>query len=651
MNLNPIIKAKVNAFKKETNLTSDDSTVFEYFVNYHVLYSLQNDSQVVLDSLAKVSIGGGNDIGLDGICIVIDGCLFWDIHEIKEYLRSTRKVEVGFIFIQSKYKEKCDSGEFLKFTAGIKDFLSNNQYIPNNESIKKWLEIKDLLLSDDCIRKLKDNFSVSAYYVYIGNWRNDATILGHKNKFVQDLKNMSFESSDAVFIDSNRLHKLCNENESTFDVSLQYQEFFPLAYDANEADNAGMLLFNAKEFAEKVLLSETQSLRVSLFYDNVRDFQGNTSVNNEISDTITMNPQNFHLLNNGIVVVCDKFNTLGNKQINLVTPQIVNGCQTCNVLYECYKNHSDLSRASVMVKVVSTKTDLLMNKIVRSANKQNIVPEEAFEITREFHKNLEEYFIMFSKSKNLKFVYERRSKQHRDLPIFEKVNFRLLIQSVTSTFLQSPHIAWHHEYTLLNDNLIKNKIFQSNQSFAPYYVAPRLLSKMMRSRFAKKQLSAYKMQVAYSFCLTAIGQPPSLALKEDAEKYCEKLLAFIEDDDVFANLLDKAIANFETAKNTFDNKYAIKDTERFTNHLCDAILSHKRVDIDLQEQMSGYIVYIGVDRNGYNYGFISNGDGDNIFFHENQNTSLDFNRIKTKQVTYTIGKYNGKEFAENVTVL
>jgi len=304
----------------------------------------------------------------------------------------------------------------------------------------------------------------------------------------------------------------------------------------------------------------------------------------------------------------------GGSVIHGYAPQVVNGCQTCNVLYECYKNGIDLSNTSIMAKVISTQVETLTNKIVKSANKQNIVPDAAFETTREFHKNLEEFFKANSKAAGTTFLYERRAKQCRDLPISEKVNFILLIQSFVSTFLQTPHLGHAHEYSLLNNDLVKNRIFRDGQAFIPFYAAARLTSRISRSNLITKQLVSYKMQIAYSFCLTSIGQPPSLSKRKEVEAYSEKLLEIVENDNVFHTYLADAISNFIRAKDSFDNKFAIKDTEKFTNHLCDTILSSARVNIDLKEQLTGYIVYTGIDKTGHWFGFVSKENDDNVFF-------------------------------------
>ena len=87
-------------------------------------------------------------------------------------------------------------------------------------------------------------------------------------------------------------------------------------------------------------------------------------------------------------------------------------------------------RFEPMVKV-------MLREYQKSYGKMNVSEDEAFEITRDFHKNLENFFLfMPSKGEDYeKIYYERRSKQYADNPTIlatQKINFRLLIQSVVA---------------------------------------------------------------------------------------------------------------------------------------------------------------------------------------------------------------------------
>ena len=140
-------------------------------------------------------------------------------------------------------------------------------------------------------------------------------------------------------------------------------------------------------------------------------------------------------------------------------------------------------------KIISTNDLDITNKIIRGTNRQNIVYDEAFECTRDFHKLLEELFTVLSENQsNNKIYYERRSKQfynNTSIKSYQKVSFRILIQSFISIFLNEPHMGHKHESRLLQ--LYKGKIFIDTQSKLPYYVSSLISIKL--DQILKKKIS------------------------------------------------------------------------------------------------------------------------------------------------------------------
>ena len=129
------------------------------------------------------------------------------------------------------------------------------------------------------------------------------------------------------------------------------------------------------------------------------------------------------------------------------------------------------------VKVIATRSLEITNSIVKGTNRQNIVYDEVFEITRQFHKDLEYLFNALAVESGVRLFYERRSKQYINNPTikpFEKVNLRGIIQSFVSIFLSEPFKGHRHESKLLQE--YRNKIFIDTQSKYPYYMAALILS-------------------------------------------------------------------------------------------------------------------------------------------------------------------------------
>jgi len=133
------------------------------------------------------------------------------------------------------------------------------------------------------------------------------------------------------------------------------------------------------------------------------------------------------LCNNGITIVCSDFVQVRDKLVKIENPQIVNGCQTSNSLFN-FRNNPNIEKLQLLVRLISTEDSSVTNKIVRGTNRQNQVLDEAFEATLPFHQDeLEPFFLAYEN--NVKIYYERRSKQYNNDPLIKKthiVNLRIL---------------------------------------------------------------------------------------------------------------------------------------------------------------------------------------------------------------------------------
>lgn len=130
----------------------------------------------------------------------------------------------------------------------------------------------------------------------------------------------------------------------------------------------------------------------------------------------------------------------GNRLLEIENPQIVNGCQSSYLLFNASKQKIDLAKISIVVKIISTNNNDLSNEIVKGTNRQNIVMEEAFECTRQFHKNFEQFVNDYVADFSDKIYYERRAKQYADNPNikqYQKFNLRNLTQFYVGLFTTS----------------------------------------------------------------------------------------------------------------------------------------------------------------------------------------------------------------------
>lgn len=667
MQFEPMIRVLLKEYQKSYGMENiGEDKAFEYFVNHTILRSHQPEAFSVINDICDlICVDGQNDMGIDGIAVKINDIFVSSIEDVDNILSLHKKIRIEFIFIQSKYKEKFDTGEYGKFVDGVVDFLQTEHYEPHNDKIEFWIKIKDYLMSDDIMGSWFDVPDVRTYYVVMGKWNNNEHIIAKTENMKKQIDRMcTYGNVIERYMDSKSLLTMCDENDNNFTTTLNTLDSFQLTEVAG-VENSIILLCSASEII-KMLKSSDELLRKSLFNDNVRDYQGDTTINGEILSTIQNSPQQFVLMNNGITIVCNKAIS-SNRKVTITNPQVVNGCQTCNVLYLAYKQSIDLEDIYITVKVISTKKADITNQIVRGTNRQNIVLDEAFEITRDFHKNLENFFLALPIDNTYeKVYYERRSKQYANNPVIlatQKINFRLLIQSVVSLFLEKPHYAYMHEAKLLQE--FQNIIFVDNQSLYPYYTAPCLLlfmDSICREREDRRYCSTYKYHILLILAVNIAGFPPDINKGKVLDEYCETIIQTFANKELLKSKVEYSIVKFgEIVKNWVRLKgesyyHGVKSNQDFNDFLLKFL--HKRISAGSTNVVAndekiyrGTVIKVLIDKNSKYYGFISRMP-ENIFFHAKDNEGLDFGSLYAKDVMYKIKTdFKGNERAVIIKVL
>lgn len=136
-----------------------------------------------------------------------------------------------------------------------------------------------------------------------------------------------------------------------------------------------------------------------IFDMNIREYLGNKGVNKNIYMTLLDEEErkNFFYYNNGITIICDRMSKITtqasaynmNAVFTIDNPQIVNGCQTVNSIYEALKNvdptvlEKEYKDTFVMLKILEIDRDnliedILYKNIVKYNNSQNSIDEKTF---------------------------------------------------------------------------------------------------------------------------------------------------------------------------------------------------------------------------------------------------------------------------------
>ena len=137
-----------------------------------------------------------------------------------------------------------------------------------------------------------------------------------------------------------------------------------------------------------------------VFESNIRQWmQFKTTVNKGLRETLQTNPGKFFFYNNGITIVVNDFEELGENMIKLYAPQIVNGAQTSNSIVDHAKRTKNMD-GSMTVTIIKADDEREQNNITKYRNSQNSVRGKDLVSLMDFHKSIK------SQLKNCGYFYE-----------------------------------------------------------------------------------------------------------------------------------------------------------------------------------------------------------------------------------------------------
>lgn len=441
---NIILSGMLQEFANRYELQSEKQDLqFEKFSNY-CLWKADH-----YDSFEFSKVETGTCIGVDGVAITIGGVIVNDLDDAKALTQGN--FDARFLFSQAKTSSHFDSGEFLKFIGTVKLFFEKNRNaVP--EQLRNAFDIKEHIYSR--ASKLRSLPQVALSYVYAGKYALDkntaAPVIEAQATSIRDLPYLFSDVSWRVY-DGDAIARLYREaqNETQREISFQRHVALPPIKGSRAAYIGVVKCIDYVNLVEK----ESGELNKGLFFENVRDYLGDSnSVNEEIAKTIrTEDERNrFAILNNGVTIVAKSVTPSGDF-FKLSGFQVVNGCQTSHVLYN---NKSLLSDDMyITVKLIETSDIDLSGKVIATTNSQSQVTKEALATIRPYHRNIEDFFNAM-RSSGYKYRYERRPHQFDGMAgIFQSniVSAPLLIKSFISVALEEPHKVHYYYGTLLQE--------------------------------------------------------------------------------------------------------------------------------------------------------------------------------------------------------
>ncbi len=604
-----ILEGYIDDFAEQHGLGDMDSSgLFSYFVNFAVISRATPDTL----SLEVFDVDGSDDMGIDAIATIVNGHPVSTPEEVDHLVKTFRRLDVEFHFVQSKSAASFDTAEMGTFLFGIRDFFSEKPSQPMNPDIRDYFDIKEHIYRSSI--NMETPPSCYVYYATTGVWKEPVHPMARANTEIEALKdtglfsNVQFHPVDANWLKSAYRalrHKIVRE------INFEKHTILPRIEGVTEAY---LGIVPCHEFM-RLLCDDDGNILRFLFYDNVRDYQGKNSVNREIATTVRNRSLNdkLVLLNNGITVVAKSINKVGSA-FKISDYQIVNGCQTCHVLH---RNKDEISESAFLpLKLVVTEDAETTNLVIKATNRQTEVKLEAFESLAPFHRTLEEYYNSVSKARDRKLFYERRSKQYAGLPVRPQdiVTLATQAQAFLSMFLGEPHSTHRYYSEILRAT--RDRMFIDGHSPVPYYCSALALTKvqdLIRQNALPRSAKRFTHHIILIFRINVSGKHfPDLKKSKKIESYCERMIEVLLNPSQARTEIERAANIVLRAVETFSgNRQLAPRLRSFTAYLEPSVKRRPR----------GKVIFYNVTRG---FGFIEiTGeeeviDGENVFVHATQ---------------------------------
>lgn len=218
--MDKITGSLLKSFTKQCELEKlHESEQFEHFANYSIL-SKQFRGSFELD---EVHSGAGGDCAIDGLYILVNGRLINDSDELREIVESSGHLDAEIGFIQTKTTSSFSGADIGAFIHGIKDFLSDEPKLVQNETIKTNKDVWEDIISMSSYMVNRRPIC-KMYYVCTGKWVNDQNLSAVIDSGVSEVDTIGiFEDVQFEPYGASEIQKLYHETKNKLSSTITFQ--------------------------------------------------------------------------------------------------------------------------------------------------------------------------------------------------------------------------------------------------------------------------------------------------------------------------------------------------------------------------------------------------------------------------------------------
>lgn len=497
--LNEIIKQE----HQENQQFINEDEFFEFYAVQQVLKNYDLSDEEVENGLTGASADGG----CDGIYQFANGDL---INEDDDLAKYRKDIKLTLCIFQTKNTSSFKENSIMKWKTVCKNLLNLNtscelykdRYRSNVLSAFSFFK-------DTYIKLIRRVSKLNIEFKYVSKGIEvHPSVKAQADELCNEIKSLFPGPSVSVnveFIGADILMELISSPVN--------QEFYLKVAESPitiSSQQTFISLVNISDYF-RFITDEKQEIVKHIFEPNVRDYQGNTSVNKEIQESLK-NPsdEDFWWLNNGVTIIANEASLITGKEIRIIEPEVVNGLQTSTEIYKFFSEHKDrlaAEKRNILVRVIVPHSEESKDRIILATNSQTTIPKASLRATDVIHRQIEMYFkprgLYYDRRKN---YYKNQGKKASQI-----VSVAFLAQCLMSTLLQKPNYARARPSTLLTDDDTYIKLYFKNQNLKTFYTAAyvgKRVEKVLKrnSDYTRAQKADILFYVLYYSVARVIGQ-------------------------------------------------------------------------------------------------------------------------------------------------
>ncbi len=437
----------------------------QYYFEIFCAEQILKDYNLSYEELQTGIVDGEHDGGVDSVYSFVNGELVGEDFDCSHFKRG---VVIELHIIQSK-----TAAGFSE--TPLNHLISMPRYLLSLDST-----YADMPQYNDSLKSIIDNFrnvfrglaskfpdlKISYHYAAM---RSDGQIHENLARKADELESVAKELFDSVsaevrFLDARKLLDLARRHPPTS---------HDLRVSRNLSDTGGYVVLSSLGDYVRFLKGTEGKIQAELFESNVRDFQGNTEVNNEIKNTLVNERSvDFWCMNNGVTVLASRA-TLNGDIVTMENPQIVNGLQTSRQIAEYYQPDAEDNR-TILVKIVSSEDEEIRDKIIKSTNSQNAIQPATLRATDKVQRDIEAAL----QSAGLHYDRRKNFYKNQGKPVSKIISIPLMAQSIMTILLARPDTARARPASLIKNDDDYSRVFSEEYPIQLYTNAAILIRRV-----------------------------------------------------------------------------------------------------------------------------------------------------------------------------